>query len=77
MCLGGVDGVFDIEEFITLLRSENATDICTIAIPPEKNYADYIVIVSGLSLKHIQGIAGNVRKIVSIFLNFRSIVRCV
>ena len=68
LILGGKHGVYDIDELITLLRSENAIDICTIYVPPERQYVDYMVIVSGLSVRHIQGVASRVRKYVSNYI---------
>ncbi|XP_028381633.1 mitochondrial assembly of ribosomal large subunit protein 1 [Phyllostomus discolor] len=44
---------FDIDMLVSLLRQENARDICVIKIPPEMKYADYFVIASGTSTRHL------------------------
>ena len=33
--LDGLNGVFDVEDLVDLLRRENCYDICVIEIPPE------------------------------------------
>ncbi|XP_048195651.1 mitochondrial assembly of ribosomal large subunit protein 1 [Perognathus longimembris pacificus] len=44
---------FDIDMLVSLLRQENARDICVIKVPPEMQYTDYFVIGSGTSTRHI------------------------
>lgn len=61
--VGGETGVFDIEELVKVLRNDNATNIVTIAVPPEFRYVDYMVIVSGRSFKHLYAMAEYVRKL--------------
>ncbi|XP_040820457.1 mitochondrial assembly of ribosomal large subunit protein 1 [Ochotona curzoniae] len=48
---------FDIDTLVSLLREENARDICVIRIPPEMKYADYFVISSGTSTRHLHAMA--------------------
>ncbi|KAJ8290664.1 hypothetical protein GJAV_G00016070 [Gymnothorax javanicus] len=49
--------VFDIDVLVSLLRQENAADICVIKVPNELNYTDYFVVVSGFSSRHLQAMA--------------------
>ncbi|XP_055347426.1 uncharacterized protein LOC129594680 [Paramacrobiotus metropolitanus] len=58
----GVTGVLDIEDLIHVLRLENAQNICTIKIPPEIMYADYLVVCTGTSKRQLLAMAEFVRK---------------
>lgn len=51
--------VESIEELVDFLRDENATDICVIRIPPEREYVEYFVVCSGFGTRHIHTIADN------------------
>lgn len=55
----GETGVFDIDDLVVQLQKENARDVCVIHIPPSIQYADYIVVCSGLSVRHLRAIAEN------------------
>ncbi|XP_069318214.1 mitochondrial assembly of ribosomal large subunit protein 1 [Eulemur rufifrons] len=48
---------FDIDMMVSLLRQENARDICVIKVPPEMKYTDYFVISSGTSTRHLHAMA--------------------
>nr|XP_020848892.1 mitochondrial assembly of ribosomal large subunit protein 1 isoform X2 [Phascolarctos cinereus] len=48
---------FDIDLLVSLLRQENAKDICVIQVSPELKYTDYFVVVSGTSPRHLQAMA--------------------
>ncbi|XP_037373805.1 mitochondrial assembly of ribosomal large subunit protein 1 [Talpa occidentalis] len=48
---------FDIDTLVSLLRQENARDICVIKVPPEMKYTDYFVIGSGTSTRHLHAMA--------------------
>ncbi|XP_043820923.1 mitochondrial assembly of ribosomal large subunit protein 1 [Dromiciops gliroides] len=48
---------FDIDLLVSLLRQENAKDICVIKVSPELRYTDYFVVVSGTSTRHLQAMA--------------------
>ncbi|XP_005002889.1 mitochondrial assembly of ribosomal large subunit protein 1 isoform X2 [Cavia porcellus] len=48
---------FDIDMLVSLLRQENAKDICVIKVPPEMRYTDYFVISSGTSTRHLHAMA--------------------
>ncbi|XP_051871370.1 mitochondrial assembly of ribosomal large subunit protein 1 isoform X2 [Pristis pectinata] len=49
--------VFNIDVLVALLRQENAKDVCVIKLPMEIKYADYFIIVSGTSARHLQAMA--------------------
>ncbi|XP_060236014.1 mitochondrial assembly of ribosomal large subunit protein 1 isoform X2 [Meriones unguiculatus] len=56
--LGGHTGAkFDIDMLVSLLRQENARDICVIKVPPEMRYTDYFIISSGTSTRHLHAMA--------------------
>ncbi|KAK3596982.1 hypothetical protein CHS0354_009118 [Potamilus streckersoni] len=59
----GTSGVFELDELMVVLRESNAIDICALRLPPEARLAEYMVIVSGTSLRHILAIALEIRKI--------------
>lgn len=63
MLLGGTSGVFDIEELIETLKTDNAKDIIVIEVPPELKYVDYLVIATGRSKRHLLGLAEYVRSV--------------
>ncbi|KAM9165315.1 mitochondrial assembly of ribosomal large subunit protein 1 [Pangshura tecta] len=48
---------FNIDLIISLLRQENASNICVIHVPPEMRYSDYFIIVSGSSSRHLHAMA--------------------
>ncbi|XP_058580809.1 mitochondrial assembly of ribosomal large subunit protein 1 [Neofelis nebulosa] len=48
---------FDIDMLVSLLRQENARDICVIKVPLELKYTDYFVIGSGTSTRHLHAMA--------------------
>ncbi|KAJ8415908.1 hypothetical protein AAFF_G00404650 [Aldrovandia affinis] len=49
--------VFNIDVLVSLLRQENAADICVIKVPKEMMYTDYFIVVSGSSSRHLQAMA--------------------
>ncbi|KAJ6666587.1 hypothetical protein lerEdw1_020310 [Lerista edwardsae] len=49
--------VFSIDDMVSLLRQENAKDICVIQLPPEMKYTNYFIIVSGSSTRHLHAMA--------------------
>lgn len=59
---------FDIDMLVSLLRQENARDICVITVPPELKYTDYFVIGSGTSTRHLHAMAHYIVKMVGCFL---------
>ncbi|XP_078519683.1 mitochondrial assembly of ribosomal large subunit protein 1 [Lissotriton helveticus] len=48
---------FSIDVLVSLLRQENAKDICVIKVPLELRYTDYFVIASASSTRHLQAMA--------------------
>lgn len=60
---GGIQGVYDIEDLVDLLRRDKAEDIFVATLPPQANYVDYIVIVTGRSRKHMSALADIVRRV--------------
>lgn len=59
----GKTGVYELEELLTVLREENAQDICVINIPPEINLTEHMVVVSAISLRHLRAIMSTVNNI--------------
>lgn len=49
----GIEGVFDLGELVNILKQEKMKDIAVITIPEELKYADYLVIVSAMSERHL------------------------
>ena len=60
--------MFDIDELAAVLHDENAVDLCVIEVPKHFNYVDYMVMVSGRSVRHIRAMAEYLRWLVSRFL---------
>ena len=56
--------MFDVEDLVTLLVALNAQDHVTIRVPPEINFADYMVIISAKSLRHLKAMAADLKKTV-------------
>lgn len=52
----GVEGVFDLEELVDILKQEKLQDVAVITIPRELKYADYLVIVSAMSERHLEAV---------------------
>lgn len=59
----GVRGVYDIEDLVNVLQRENAKQIFVVSVPSEYAYVDYLVIVTGKSVKHMLALATFVRKL--------------
>lgn len=60
----GSSTAFSLDVLVSLLRQENAVDICVIKIPENIQYADYLVVVSGISTRHIRAMALYATKVV-------------
>ncbi|XP_073703407.1 mitochondrial assembly of ribosomal large subunit protein 1 isoform X2 [Garra rufa] len=54
---------FDVSLLVSMLKQENATDICVIRVPPELKYTNHMIIVSGSSPRHLSAIAAFVLKV--------------
>lgn len=48
---------FNLDVLVSLLQQENAVDICVIKVPEQIKYAEYFVVVSGLSPRHLHAMA--------------------
>lgn len=59
----GQEGVFDLHELIDVLRAENVQDILTVKVPHDFNYADYLVIGTGFSFRHLKSVMEYVKKL--------------
>lgn len=61
--LGGITGVFDIEDLVVLLERDKAKNIFVASVPKEYAYVDYIVVATGKSQKHMSALATFIRKV--------------
>lgn len=59
----GKTGVYEVEDLVTVLRLNNAENIFVCSVPKEFKYVDYICVVTGMSFRHMRGMAEFVRKI--------------
>lgn len=50
-------GTFTLDLLVSLLRQENASDICVIRVPEQLAYVRYLVVVSGMSPRHLRAMA--------------------
>ncbi|XP_029602581.1 mitochondrial assembly of ribosomal large subunit protein 1-like [Salmo trutta] len=48
---------FNMDVLVSLLRQENAADICVIKVPEDIKYTDYFIVVSGSSSRHLRAMA--------------------
>nr|XP_046254669.1 mitochondrial assembly of ribosomal large subunit protein 1 [Scatophagus argus] len=48
---------FSLDVLVSLLRQENAEDICVIKVPEQLKYAEYFIVVSGVSARHLRAMA--------------------
>ncbi|XP_011298005.1 uncharacterized protein 312 [Fopius arisanus] len=70
----GVDGVFEIEDLVDLLRKDRAVNIFVATVPKELSYVDYLVIVTGKSQRHMSALATFVRKAYKLKRNDNDII---
>lgn len=56
---------FSLDVLVSLLRQENAVDICVIKVPEQIKYADYFIVVSGVSARHLRAMALYTIKVVT------------
>lgn len=61
--LGGISGVYEIEDLLDVLKKDNAKDIFVASVPREFSYVDYIVVVTGKTQRHMLALATFVRKV--------------
>lgn len=61
---GPVEG-FSLDVLVSLLRQENAVDICVIKVPEQIKYTQYFLVVSGISPRHLRAMALYAVKVVN------------
>lgn len=61
----GFPETFTLDVLVSLLRQENAVDICVIKVPDQIKYADYFIVVSGVSSRHLRAMALYAIKVVT------------
>jgi ribosome silencing factor RsfS/YbeB/iojap len=59
----GITGVFDIQDLVDALRSEQLKDLCVIRVPESANYCDYLVLVTAKNQRHLNKITEFIRKL--------------
>ena len=59
----GTFGVFDVEEFVEILKQEKLDNIVVIVVPKELQYVDYMVITTGRSPRQMTAVSQFLRKI--------------
>ncbi|XP_055628806.1 uncharacterized protein LOC129770168 isoform X2 [Toxorhynchites rutilus septentrionalis] len=70
----GKTGVYEIEDLVKVLRLNNAENIFVCTVPREIKYVDYICVVSGMSFRHMRGVAEFVRKVFKMKRNAGDII---
>jgi len=60
----GERGVFELHEIVELLRNEKVSDLAVISIPADRQYADYMLVGTASSKRHIRTVCS---LIVSVF----------
>lgn len=58
---------------MSILRQENAVDICVIKVPEQIKYTDYFIVVSGVSTRHLRAMALYTVKVVT---NMQNMMLC-
>ncbi|XP_042345644.1 mitochondrial assembly of ribosomal large subunit protein 1 [Plectropomus leopardus] len=48
---------FTLDVLVSLLRQENAVDICVIKVPDQIKYTEYFIVASGVSPRHLRAMA--------------------
>ncbi|KAM6935325.1 mitochondrial assembly of ribosomal large subunit protein 1 [Lycodopsis pacificus] len=48
---------FTLDVLVSLLRQENAVDVCVIKVPEQIKYSEYFIVVSGVSTRHLRAMA--------------------
>lgn len=61
----GAPEAFTLDVLVSLLRQENAVDICVIKVPEQIKYTEYFLVVSGVSTRHIRAMALYALKVVT------------
>eukprot|EP00092_Neocalanus_flemingeri_P079963 GFUD01099665.1.p1 GENE.GFUD01099665.1~~GFUD01099665.1.p1 ORF type:complete len:345 (+),score=127.25 GFUD01099665.1:37-1071(+) len=53
----GERGVFEVSELVSLLKAEKISDLAVIKIPAERQYADYMVVGTARSTRHLRTVS--------------------
>lgn len=61
----GSSDTFTLDVLVSLLRQENAMDICVIKVPEQITYTQYFIVVSGVSPRHLRAMALYAIKVVT------------
>lgn len=61
----GSSETFSLDVLVSLLRQENAVDICVIKVPEQIKYTEYFIVVSGVSVRHLRAMALYAVKVVT------------
>lgn len=56
---------FTLDVLVSLLRQENAVDICVVKVPEHIKYTQYFIVVSGVSTRHLRAMALYAIKVVT------------
>ena len=59
----GVTGVFDIEDLVDALRSEQLLDLMVIKVPAKASYCDFLVLATARSVRHLSSVIEFIRKL--------------
>lgn len=57
----GETGVFDIEELVKVLEANRARDLAVMKIPRELDFADYMIVVSAMSYRHMKAMTSEIK----------------
>lgn len=67
--LGGLTGVYDIEDLVAVLKRDNAIDIFVCTVPKHLKYVDYMVVITARSYRHMKAMAEFVKKMYKVKMN--------
>lgn len=65
LCCSGSSQTFSLDVLVSLLRQENAVDLCVIKVPEQIKYGEYFIVVSGVSPRHLRAMAFYAIKVVT------------
>ena len=71
----GPSDSFTLDVLVSLLRQENAADICVIKVPDQVKYAEYFIVVTGTSQRHLRAMALYAIKVVMFFFSLLMVIR--
>jgi len=59
----GVTGVFDLEDLVDALKSEQLRDLTVIQIPSYANYCDHMILATAKNKRHLNSVVEFIRKL--------------